>query len=80
VQCEERKWLRFVRKMIAAAEAVKKSGKGNKRQVIDKKGGKVPESARIVRCAAVNAYEVSGTLDEKNGKNARGGVTTPDWS
>ena len=31
-----------------------------KRQVIDKKGGKVTESAKNGRCEAVNAYEVPG--------------------
>jgi hypothetical protein len=55
-----------VRKAIAEAEGVKKKVKRKKRQVIDKKGEKVPESAPIVRCEAVNAYEASGTLDEIN--------------
>jgi hypothetical protein len=66
VQCEERKWLRSVRKVIAEAEGGKKNVKRKSRQVIDKKGEKVPESAPIVRCEAVNAYEASGTLDEIN--------------
>ena len=64
MQCEQRKWLRYVRKAIAEAEGVKKKVKRKKRQVIDKKGEKVPESAPIVRCEAVNAYEASGTLHE----------------
>jgi len=67
VQYEERKWLRYVRKVIAAAEGVPKNVKRKSRQVIDKQGEKVPESARIVRCEAVNAYEVSGTLHENKG-------------
>lgn len=61
MQYEERKWLRCVRKMIAEKEGMKKKVRRKSRQVIDKKGEKVPESARIVRCEAVNAYEVSGT-------------------
>ena len=64
MQCEERKWLRSVRKVIAEAEGVKKNVRRKRRQVIDKKGEKVPESARIARCEAVNAYEASGTLHE----------------
>jgi len=50
--------------VIAEAEGVKKNVRRKRRQVIDKKGEKVPESARIVRREAVNAYEVSGTLHE----------------
>ena len=61
MQYEERKWLRYVRKVTVEAEGVKKNGRRKSRQVIDKKGEKVPESARIVTCEAVNAYEVSGT-------------------
>jgi len=61
VQYEERKWLRCVRKVIAETEGMKKKVRRKSRQVIDKKGEKVTESARIVRCEAVNAYEVSGT-------------------
>ena len=61
MQYEERKWLRYVRKVTAEAEGVKKNRGRKSRQVIDKKGEKVPESARIVRCEAVNAYEASGT-------------------
>ena len=61
MQYEERKWLRCVRKVIAETEGTKKKVRRKSRQVIDKKGEKVPESARIVRCEAVNAYEVSGT-------------------
>jgi hypothetical protein len=67
VQSEERKWFRYVRKVLAEAEGVKKNGRRKNRQVIDKKGEKVPESARIVRCEAVNAYEASGTLHENKG-------------
>jgi hypothetical protein len=67
VQYEERKWLRYVRKIIAEAEGVQKKVRRKSRQVIDKKGEKVPESARIIRCEAVNAYEVSGTLHENKG-------------
>jgi hypothetical protein len=67
VQYEERKWLRHVRKVIAEAEGVQKKVGRKRRQVIDKKGEKVPESARIVRCGAVNAYEVSGTLHANKG-------------
>jgi hypothetical protein len=47
--------------MIAEKEGMNKKVRRKSRQVIDKKGEKVPESARIVRCEAVNAYEVSGT-------------------
>jgi len=50
--------------VIAEAEGVKKKVKRKRRQVIDKKGEKVPESAPIVSCEAVNAYEASGTLHE----------------
>jgi hypothetical protein len=48
-------------KVLAAAERVKKNVRRKNRRIIDKEGEKVPESARIVRCEAVNAYEVSGT-------------------
>ena len=61
MQYEERKWLRCVRKVIAETEGMNKKVRRKSRQVIDKKGEKVPESARIARCEAVNAYEVSGT-------------------
>ena len=43
MQCEERKWLRYVRKVIAEAEGVKKHVNRKRRQVIDKKGEKVPD-------------------------------------
>jgi hypothetical protein len=52
--------------MIAEAEGGKENVKRNRRQIIDKKEEKVPESAPIVTCEAVNAYEASGTLHEIN--------------
>jgi len=48
MQSEERKWLKYVRKVIAEAEGVQKNVPRKDRQVIDKKGEKVPESARTV--------------------------------
>jgi hypothetical protein len=53
--------------VIAEAERVKKNVRRKSRQVIDKEGEKVAESARIVRREAVNAYEASGTLHEIKG-------------
>ena len=48
MQYEERKWLKYVHKMIAAQQKLRRKVKG-RGQVIDKKGEKVPESARNVR-------------------------------
>ena len=58
MQYEERKWFKFVHKETGGRERGRIVDQRKRGQVIDKKEEKMPESARIVRCEAVNAYGV----------------------